>query len=261
MADHHPHPDQPGPQHPSLDDHADHAEGLLAPERQAGVDAHLPGCPTCRRTAASLTHVGVVLAAQPAPTMPAPVAARLTEVLHREARQRADHTAARPGATPLHAVGRAGAPAHRRTLTPQRHPTLGQFGRDLHTPPAWRRVAPLLVAAVLALVVGFGGYVLSATAGLNEPPVVATVVSTGDLAAQAGSLVASQDLDPHRFSNAWFCARAVTRGRITGLAGARVDGSPALLVYTRRGPADDVTVVTGCNGVQPTAVASATLPR
>jgi hypothetical protein len=120
---------------------------------------------------------------------------------------------------------------------------------------------PVLAAACLAALVGFGGYVLSATAGLNEPPVVAAAVDSRDLAAQARSLEQSRDLDPHRFSNAWFCARSVTPGRITGLAAARVDGSPALLVYTRSDGAEVVTVVTGCGAVQPSAIASAALPR
>ena len=118
-----------------------------------------------------------------------------------------------------------------------------------------------LGAAALAAVVGLGGYVLSATAGLNEPPVLGVAVSSTDLAAEARTLEQSRDLDPHRFSDGWLCARQVTAGRITGLVRVPVDGSPALLVYTRSDGTSRVTVVRGCRAAAPAAVASAVLPR
>lgn len=248
-------PGHPNP-HPSLEDLADAAEGLLGPDRQSGVRSHLSGCGRCREAAASLQQVSSVLAAEPAPPMPDAVAARLQAALGQESARRAT---GRAGSQPDVSWRRPARPgAH--PLTPHAHPSLGHFVPVLHRPPAHRRLVPVLAAAVLALVVGSGGYVLSATAGLNEPPVVMAAVSSADLAEQARSLEESRDLDPHRFSNAWFCARSVTRDRITGLVGARVDGSPALLVYSRSG-AESVTVVTGCSGLQPTAIASAVLDR
>ena len=66
--------------------------------------------------------------------------------------------------------------------------TLGTFGADRSRRPARRWLVPVLAAAAAALVVGFGGYVLSATAGLNEPPVVAALSSSEDLGAQAGAV-------------------------------------------------------------------------
>jgi hypothetical protein len=114
---------------------------------------------------------------------------------------------------------------------------------------------------VAAAAVGLGGYVLSAAAGLNEPPVVAVAVSTDDLAAEARTLQSARDLDPHRFSQAWFCGRSVTDGRITGLVRARVDGTPALLVYTRDDGSSHVNVVTGCRTRGPARTASAVLGR
>ena len=114
-------------------------------------------------------------------------------------------------------------------------------------------LATLLAAAVAAAVVGFGAYVVSASAGLNEPPVV-SAVSSQSLAVQAGALERSQDLDPHRFSRAWQCARQATSGRIVALASSTVDGTPALLVYTRSGATTLVTVVTGCDGRRTPAV-------
>lgn len=248
--------DQPNPDHPGLDDLAEAADGLLDPDRQTRVEAHLTACRRCREAVAALAQVSTVLAAQPAPPMPDAVAARLQTALRQESVRRSPS-----GARSL--SGASGPPSSRpaaHPLTPRAHPSLGQFGQELHPPPAWRQVVPLLAAAVLALVVGFGGYVLSATAGLNEPPVVTAAISSADLADQARSIEQGRDLGPHRFSHAWFCARSATRGRITGLAGARVDGAPALLVYTRSG-AESVTVVTGCNGLQPTAIASAVLSR
>ena len=246
--------------HPTIDDLADAAEGLLDADRGARVGAHVAGCAQCRQSAAALQRVSEVLGAEPSPRMPEAVAERLQAALRQQSQQRASAARGHRQDTPTLPPERAAAASSVRTRTPHRHPSLGQFGHDLHRPTSWRRVVPLLAAAVLAMVVGFGGYVLSATAGLNEPPVVMTAVSSTDLANQARSIQQGQDLDPHRFSNAWFCARSATRGRITGLAAARVDGSPALLVYTRSGAAS-VTVVTGCNNPQPTAIASAVLPR
>ena len=54
---------------------------------------------------------------------------------------------------------------------------------------------------------------------------------------------------------------AVTAGRITGLVSSSVDGTPALLVYTKSDGSAQVTVVTGCVGGKPSAGPSAVLPR
>ena len=86
-------------------------------------------------------------------------------------------------------------------------------------------------------------------------------MSSQSLAAQAGALAQSQDLDPHRFSQAWQCARQATSGRIVALASSNLDGTPALLVYTRSGATTLVTVVTGCDGGRPSAGPSAPVPR
>ncbi|CAA9336289.1 MAG: hypothetical protein AVDCRST_MAG48-3401 [uncultured Friedmanniella sp.] len=120
---------------------------------------------------------------------------------------------------------------------------------------------PALGVAVAAAAVGLGGDVLSAAAGLNDPPLVGAALTTSDLATGARALQASRDLDPHRFSDAWFCGRATTDGRITGLARARVDGAPALLVYTRDDRTSSVAVVTGCTARVPSRTASAVLGR
>ena len=84
----------------------------------------------------------------------------------------------------------------------------------------------MLAAAVAAAVVGFGGYVLSASAGLNEPSALSpTQVHQAALADQARVLAQNRNLDPHLFSAAWRCAREVTtrpdHGDHPGLRGRR----------------------------------------
>jgi hypothetical protein len=238
--------------HPSLDDLADASEGLLDPDRAARVAAHLTGCARCQEAAAALSGVTALLAAAPDPgPMPDAVARRLDDVLATESAQRAAAQAAGHPAVD-HQGGAHPLVAHR--------PSLGHFAPQRRPARSWRRWAPALAAAALACVVGLGGYVASATAGLNEPPQVTADLRSADLARQAAALAESRDLDPHRFSQAWICARSVTAGRVTGLARARVDGAPVLLVYLRTEGAASVTVVSGCGGAAPDVVATAALP-
>jgi hypothetical protein len=80
----------------------------------------------------------------------------------------------------------------------QHRKALGTFGEDL-TKRKSRWALAALAAAVVAAVVGFGAYLISAGAGLNEPPVVAAVNSR-DLGADARALEqTSGGLNPHRF--------------------------------------------------------------
>ena len=102
---------------------------------------------------------------------------------------------------------------------------------------------------------------MSANAGLNEPPAISAGITTQPLGPQAEALSRMGDLDPHRFSRAWQCARQVTDGRITGLAETTVNDGPALLVYHRPGGEPVVTVFTGCVTGTPKAGPTAPLPR
>jgi hypothetical protein len=242
----------PDPAHPSLIELAERDEGLLNTARSAALDAHVASCVRCADALAAVRGVGRRLATVPAPPMPAGVATRLDTVLSGEVDRR----------------------EHRRTLTAVSgdgaddvsgrvgwtRPTLGRFGEDLPRRSVRRVLASALAAAVAAAAVGFGAYVVSASAGLNEPPVVAAV-SSRSLAAQAGALERDQDLDPHRFSRAWQCARQATSGRIVALANSTVDGTPVLLVYTRSGATTLVTVVTGCETGRPSPEQSALVSR
>ena len=148
----------------------------------------------------------------------------------------------------------------RRTDAWKPKPTLGMFGQDLKKPAKSRWALPALAAAALAAVVGSGAYLISASAGLNEPPVVAAI-NSNDLGSKARALEhAAGGLSPHRFSQAWDCARKVTDGRITGLAASTVDEAPALLVYTKSDGSTLVTVVTGCGIGMPSTGPSAVVP-
>jgi anti-sigma factor RsiW len=233
-------------QHLTTDELADAAEGLLDPERAAFAESHIADCPDCHAQSDALRAVSATLQAEPAQTMPEAVAHRLNDVVAAEQVRRAEASVKGRG---LESV-------------PSQQPraTLGAFGKELEKPrPRWALTA--LVAAAAVAVVGFGAYVISASAGLNEPPPVAAVNSR-DLGADAWALEqASGGLSPHRFSQAWDCAREVTDGRITGLAASSLDGTPALLVYTSSAGSTHVTVVTGCGTGTPSAGPSALLPR
>jgi anti-sigma factor RsiW len=219
-------------QHLSIDELADAAEGLLDPERAAFAESHIAGCTECRAQSEALHEITGMLRTEPPLPMPEAVAHRLNNVVAAESAMRTD-------------VGK-----------PKR--TLGTFGEDLKKSSKSRWALPALAAAA---VVGFGAYLISSSAGLNEPPVVAAVHSS-DLGLEARALEqAAGGLSPHRFSQAWGCARKVTDGRITGLAASRVDGTPALLVYTKSDGSTLVTVVTGCASDTPSAGPSAVLPR
>lgn len=231
---------------------ADATAGLLATERAAEVAAHLRDCAACRATEAGLRQVEHRLATVPAPAMPATVAARLATVVATESARRA--TAGSPLAA---AAGRpepaGGARAGRGSDRPGPgwlRPVLG----ELNFPSVRaRRWAMGLAAVAAATVIGAATYVVSASAGLNEPPVARVAVDSGQLGRQAGTIAGTRDLDPHRFSQAWNCARTVTGGRITGLTTATVDGREALLVFTREDNVAWVTVVTGCEADRPVA--------
>jgi anti-sigma factor RsiW len=231
-------------EHISVDELADAAEGLLDPAFAAAVETHVAQCPDCQATAADLRRVTELLAADPAPPMPAAVASRLDSVLAGESERRT----------------LTGLRAALDSASRQPKPSLGSFGADLPKRRFRQLLPPVLVSAAVAAVFGFGGYVVSARAGLNEPPTTASVVDPQQLGNDARSIEHAHDLSPHLFSQAWQCARNVTRGRITGLASVTVDGVSALLVYTRQDGASYATIVTGCAVDSPSAGPSAVLP-
>ncbi|GAB2593577.1 zf-HC2 domain-containing protein [Microlunatus antarcticus] len=238
-------------EHPTRDTLADAAEGLLEPPAAAVVDAHLAGCAQCRADTAAFSEVGTVLASVPVPVMPSAVAQRLAGVV-------AAQQTAREVSPVLHAVPGTGpdappVPRHPYGTRRKLHPSLGRFGEDLRqVSPSRRWGLPVLAAAAAALVLGFGAYVASATLGLNEPPAVSISTAPGQLVAQADELRTRTDVDPHRFSQAWWCARQVTDGRIVGLVATSTGSQPSVLVYVRNADGLGVQVVTGCGTDDPT---------
>ena len=246
-------------EHISVEELADQAEQLLQPARADAVRAHLSDCPICGETAELLAAVTTTLAAEPLPAMPPDVVARLDGVLAEEQARRAGQTL--PSATTLPGDGGASRTAES-GWTPR--PRLERGSIDRGRPPRPRRgraAGWVLAAAAMATVVGFAGYVISARAGLNEPPTGSAALSSSSLKQQANALENTGTVDPHRFSHAWFCARQVTDGRITGLASVTVDGSPTLLIYLRTDGQDQAVLVQGCEADRPQVVTTITLSR
>ncbi len=125
--------------HPTAEQLAESADGLLpAPEEQT-VTTHLLSCPDCAQTAADLATVPDLLAryAAPAGPMPASVAARLDAALAAAA---AEAPAEAPAATVVPLAGRAGSHGSRRWR--------------LHGAVLQIAAALVVVAAVGALLVG-----------------------------------------------------------------------------------------------------------
>ena len=219
-----PMPDHLALDHLGLDDLADLAVGELPVDAAAAAEDHLARCASCRaelaRLRADLDSLSGQLAALSAATMPVTVAAQLDRVLAGE----------RATVLPF------------RRSAPLKAPVSASYVKQTGV------VRIMLAAAVAAVVVGFGGYVLSATAGLNEPSALSpTQVHQAALADQARVLAQNRNLDPHLFSAAWRCARAVTTGRITGITPVYVAGDENYLVYTRSNGRTYATLVTGCD--------------
>ena len=239
--------------HPSREALADAAEGLLEPDAAREIELHLAGCADCRAETAAFSEVSTILAAAPAPVMPVAVASRLGSVVAAEqaAREVSPVLSAVPGSGP----DAPPVPRHPYGTRRRLHPSLGRFGEDLRrVSPGRRWGLPVLAAAAAALVLGFVAYVASATLGLNEPPAVSISTSPAQLAGQAEQLRERIDVDPHRFSQAWWCAReASVPGRIVGLASTTSGGQPAVLVYVRSSQGLGVVLVTGCSSSDPVA--------
>jgi anti-sigma factor RsiW len=238
-------PDQLSAEHLTLADLADLAVDELSPAAATAAEVHLAECASCRAAYGVLRADQVTISGELGalgdgipPTMPVTVAARLDRVL---------------------AVAADAGPATvspPRRLAPLKAPATATYVKQTGV------VRMMLAAAVAAAVVGFGGYFLSAAAGLNEPSALSpTQVHPAALADQAKTLAESRDLDAHVFSAAWRCARQVTSGRITGITPVYLDGDQHYLVYTRAGGTTYATLVTGCDDGTPIAGGRVELPQ
>lgn len=146
--------------HIDLDTLADHAEGLLSADRATSVTAHLDSCAECRMQLADLNDLSRMLAATPAPPLPAGVAARIDSALAREAEE-----------------------AARRPADPAYQPDYG-IGKVVPISRAQRRnrwMRGLVAAAAAAVLIG-GGATVAAQFVNQDPPAAVGEVPTVDVA-------------------------------------------------------------------------------
>jgi anti-sigma factor RsiW len=244
------------PDHIDPTELAEASEDLLSMDRASVVASHLESCAECSRTVAELAEVRRLLGGLSPPELPPDVADRLERVIADEQMLRTSKADALAGSSLDQDTADAGEYGAGGYGTDDSG-ALGRRGK-----PGIRRLLIALGALAVIAVLAIGGYVATGVAGLNEPPeTAAAAVSPGQLRELAEAVQRGADLEPHRFSRAWLCAREVTNGTITGLAGVSLAGKPAVLVFLRLDGASSVAVVTGCDIGAPTAAASTTLPR
>lgn len=267
--------------HVGLDELADAAEGLVDQRRADAIEEHLAGCARCRADADALAEVDGTLAAAPPLTMPDDVFARLQGVVVGEQRRRAEAEQRAARRDPV--AGSYGNGSGR--YDGDRHRPHGPYGTGGDLPglggrfpkphladqfsatvaPRHRRArfaAGAAAAALLASAVGFGGYVLSASAGTAEPPSDQPVVlNQNTLGATASRQLQHGDLNAYRFTRAWLCVRTVTEGRITGIRSSVLDGQSGYLVIVHRDDTVRAVFVSGCDSGDPQAGPSATIGR
>lgn len=253
--------------HIDIDELADDAEGLLTPERTSEIATHLAGCQLCQSNATALAEVHDLLAAAPSVAMPDEVFARLQDTIAGEQQLRSENVRRQAGdplgpAAPIIGTGR---PPY---VDDGGHPSAlggGRFPKphiaEHFTETKRRRrglrakfAAGAAGATLLASTAGFGGYVLSASAGANEPPTDQPIVApdTQSLASSAAR-AASNGLDSYRFSRAWQCARRATNGHITGIRSTVLGGEHGYLVFLKTDAGSHAVFVTGCDTGIPTA--------
>ncbi|MER7755975.1 hypothetical protein [Kitasatospora sp. NPDC097643] len=181
-----------GTGHPSVDELADLAEGLVeSADAAAALHRHLDGCAECRATVDALGEVRALLGAVETPPMPADVAARLdaalaaaaasTEADHAET----DHVEApeRPQEAPAPARRTSGPTAPPRAATAPAAPPARPAGATGpgRSRPRRRRLALLLGAATALAAIALGGSLVLRDTGPS---------TSGTTAVSAGAPVA-----------------------------------------------------------------------
>lgn len=194
--------------HPGTEVLAEFRAGLITGHRGDRIAAHLAGCDRCAAVDAQLTGLPALLAAVPAPAVPANVAQRLDQVLAAEVANRGEAERAPHSAPP-------GTPEPRRRGT--------RRGFRL---PSLRILAPVAAAAA---VLAAGGYGLSQLAG---SPGGAAVSSAA--AGSAARSVAARSVAASAAPKAQ--ARAPEQGTAAGTAPAatRQEGPLSFVYLTSR---------------------------
>ncbi|MGW2370852.1 hypothetical protein [Kitasatospora sp. NPDC001683] len=180
---------EPADAHPSVEELADLAEGLVEPAGAAeALHRHLDGCAECRGTADALTEVQALLGAVEPEPVPADVAARLDAALAEAALadRSAARSAQRPPERPRQAsatTGRTGAPATpvRAVPAPSAPPPRPAASSGPGRPRLRRRRFAVLLGAAAALAAfGLGGALLldhSGDSGTSAASAAATGVA------------------------------------------------------------------------------------
>lgn len=261
-------------EHIDIEELADFTESLAPPERAAAISQHLAGCADCRSSVDALAKVHRLLAEAPTESMPDDVFARLqvavaAEQEHRDASGRRldddlGHAAPRIGTGRPPYVDGSGRPSIQGGGRFPKPNIAEHFTDTKHTRRGLRAkfATGALAAALLASTAGFGGYVLSAASGTDEPtdhPIIAQ--NQQSLASAAASAAAHDDLEAHRFTRAWLCARKVTDGSITGIRRTVLNDQSGYLVFLKSGSGTKAIFVHGCDAGHPTAGPAVKLHR
>lgn len=263
--------------HFDTDTLADHAEGVLDPERDARVRGHLSSCAQCRDVVDQLAGITTMLSSLPEPSMPDDVSARIEASIAHLQQERAGYVRGAQGA--------GGGP--------KRNWFTNLFaGR------------PQLLAGAAVLVVGLiftGGYLATQlnsnqqsssntqtglpTSKAAVPMITGRAYQSGTLATQARALVAdrqSENYTPNPAASSALsgelrrlqdrsalagCVTAVTNGRpdrIVAVDLGRYNGKPAAIVVmnsTSAGKYDVAVVGPGCSAGDPRIINRTTIPK
>ncbi|MFJ9839032.1 hypothetical protein ACIRYZ_00945 [Kitasatospora sp. NPDC101155] len=181
---------EPADAHPSVEELADLAEGLIEPAGTAeALRRHLDGCAECRETVDALAEVQALLGAVEPEPMPADIAARLDAALAQAARTEAADRPQEAAGTDRRTV--TPAPPVRAAAAPSAPPSrpVSATGPGRPRPRPRRRRAGLLLGATAVLAaLGLGGaLLLNSSAPADRPSVAAGApagTSAGDQSAR-----------------------------------------------------------------------------
>jgi hypothetical protein len=157
--------------HVALEVLADHLEGLLGPAEAARVEDHVGSCSLCAARVEELRGVTRLLAAAPAPTMPADVQERVEQALRSELSARAAPAEGEPAGAAAEAQAPAG-------------PATPVVSLEEHRLRRGKIRRALLVAAAAVVVVSGGSAVLDLGGPADQEAATTQAESAGESAAE-----------------------------------------------------------------------------